>query len=101
MLLLEVSTLQGPELHLDVSALQRYMINPQRPVQLVHSYCRTCSLRFVNNFLIIERVRFASKIIFFLANVFALLRNQFSFYLMCSLHFVHNFLTDGRVRFRF
>ncbi len=32
-LLLEVSTLQGPELHLDVSALQRYMSNPQRPVQ--------------------------------------------------------------------
>jgi hypothetical protein len=32
-LLLGVSTLQGPELHLDVYALQRYMSNPQRPVQ--------------------------------------------------------------------
>jgi hypothetical protein len=32
-LLLEVSTLQGPELHLDVSALQRYMSNPQIPVE--------------------------------------------------------------------
>ncbi len=61
-LLLEVSTLQGPELHLDVSAIQRsvlllevsatglelnlevsalgrYVSNPQGPV---HTYCRTC-----------------------------------------------------------
>ncbi len=33
MLLLEVSSLQGPELHLDESAQQRYMSNPQRTVQ--------------------------------------------------------------------
>ncbi len=94
-LLLEVSTLQGPELHLDVFALQRSELllevsatgpelnldvsalrryassNPQGPV---HSYCRTCSLRFENNLLTIERVRFASKIIFLLSKVFALLR---------------------------
>ena len=88
-LLLEVSTLQGPELHLDVSALQRRVSNPQGPV---HTYCRTCSLRFVNNFLIIEPVRFTSKIVFFLAYVFASLQNQFSFYLMCSLRFENNFL---------
>ena len=67
MLLLEASTLQGPELHLDVSALQRnvlllevsatgpelnldvsalrrYVSNPQGPVR-------------------VERVRFASKIV--------------------------------------
>ncbi len=66
---------QRPELNLDVSALQRYVSNPQGPVQWVHTYCRTCSLCFVNNFLFIERVRFASKIIFFLANVLASLRN--------------------------
>ena len=69
-LLLEVSA-TGPELHLDVSALRRYVSNPQGPV---HTYCRTCSLRFENNFLTVERVRFASKIIFFLSNVFATLR---------------------------
>ena len=69
-LLLEVSA-TGPELHLDVFALQRYVSNPQGPV---HTYCRTCSLRFENNFLIFDRVCFASKIIFFLANVFASLR---------------------------
>jgi hypothetical protein len=34
-LLLEVSA-TGPELHLDVSALQRYVSNPQGPV---HTYC--------------------------------------------------------------
>ena len=60
-----------------------------------------CSLRFENNFLTDGHVRFASKIIFFPANVFALLRYQFSFYLVCSLRFENNFLTDGRVRFRF
>jgi hypothetical protein len=49
--------------------------------------CRTCSLRFENYFLIIERVRFASKIIFFLC--------------MCSLRFENNFLTIGHVRFHF
>ncbi len=36
-------------------------------------YCRRCSLRFENNLLTV-RVRFASKIIFLLSNVFALLR---------------------------
>jgi hypothetical protein len=69
-LLLEVSA-TGPELNLDVSALRRYVSNPQGPV---HTYCRTCSLHFKTNFLIIERVRFASKIIFLLSKVFALLR---------------------------
>ncbi len=34
-LLLEVSA-TGPELHLDVSALRRYVSNPQGPV---HTYC--------------------------------------------------------------
>jgi hypothetical protein len=58
-----------------------------------------CSLRFKNNFLTDGRVRFASKAIFFLANVFALLRKIFSFYLMCSLCFENNFLADGRVCF--
>ena len=70
-LLLEVSTLQGPELYLDVSALQRNVCNQQG---LVHAYCRTCSLRFENNLLTVERIRFASKIIFLLSKVFALLR---------------------------
>jgi hypothetical protein len=69
-LLLEVSA-TGPELNLDVSALRRYVSNPQLPV---HTYCRTCSLRFENNLLTVERVRFASKIIFFLSNVFATLQ---------------------------
>ena len=46
-LLREVSA-TGPELHLDVSALQRYVSNPQGPV---HTYCRTRSLRFENDFL--------------------------------------------------
>jgi hypothetical protein len=44
---------------------------PQRPMR---TYCRTCSLRFENNLLTVESVRFASKIIFLLSNVFALLR---------------------------
>jgi hypothetical protein len=57
----------GPELHLEVS-------NPQGPVP---TYCHL--LRFEYNFLIIERVRFDSKIIFFLSNVFASLRKEFSF----------------------
>ncbi len=60
-----------------------------------------CSLRFKNNLLTDGRVRFASKIIFFLSNVFALLRKQFSFHKMCSLRFENNFLTIGQVRFRF
>ncbi len=72
-LLLEVSA-TGPELNLDVSAHWRYVSNPQEPV---HTYCRTCSLRFENNLLTVESVRFASKIIFLLSNVFALLRNNF------------------------
>ncbi len=37
-------------------------------------YYRTCSLRFGNNFLTIARVRFSSKIISLLSNVFTLLR---------------------------
>ncbi len=57
-LLLEVSA-TGPELHLDMSAPQRYVSNPQGPV---HTYGT------------VERVRFASKMIFFLSNVFASLR---------------------------
>ena len=96
-LLLKVSA-TGPKLHLDVSALQRYVSNPQGPV---HTYCRTCSLRFENDFFAIERVRFASKIIFFLSNVFASLRRWFSFYLMCLLRFENNFLSVGHVRLRF
>jgi hypothetical protein len=77
-LLLEVSTLQGPELYLDVSALQRNVL-------LLLSFYLMCSLRFEKNFLTdgrvrfrfenrclnIECVRFASKIIFVLSNVFA------------------------------
>jgi hypothetical protein len=58
-------------MNLDVSALQRYVSNPQGPV---HTYCRMCSLRFENNLLTVERVRFTLKIIFLLSNVFALLR---------------------------
>ncbi len=66
----------GPELHLDVS-------NLQGPVP---TYCRMCSLCFKNNFLTVGRVcfahnflivecaRFASKLIFFLSNVFVLLQ---------------------------
>ncbi len=45
-------TPHGPELHLDVSAPQRYVLldvsNPQGPVL---TYCQTCLLRFENNFL--------------------------------------------------
>ena len=62
---------QRPELHLDVSALQKYVSNPQGAV---HIYCRTCSLRFENNLLTVGRVHFASQIIFLLSNMFALLR---------------------------
>ncbi len=36
-----------------------------------------CSLRFENNFITDGRVRFALKTIFFLANVFASLQNNF------------------------
>ncbi len=111
-LLLEV-TATGPELHLDVSALQRNLLLPevstlQGPeLYLDVSATEECAApggvytNNNNNFLIIEHVRLASKIIVFLANVFASLRYQFSFYLMCSLRFVNNFLTNGRVRFRF
>jgi hypothetical protein len=60
-----------------------------------------CSLRFENNLLTDGRVRFASKIIFFLSNVFALLQKKLSFYVMCSLRFENNFLTIGHVRFCF
>ncbi len=72
-LLLEVSTPQGPELHLDVSALQSLVLllevsNPQGPVP---TYCPTCSLRLENNFLAIYCIRFSSKIILSLSIVFA------------------------------
>ncbi len=63
-LLLEVSTPQGLELHLNVSAQQRLVLllklsTPQGPSCIwtclhyrhVPTYCRKCSLRFVNNFL--------------------------------------------------
>jgi hypothetical protein len=60
-----------------------------------------CSLRFENNLLTDRRVRFASKTIFFLSNVFASLQKLFSFYVMCFLRFENNFLTVGHVRFRF
>jgi hypothetical protein len=56
-----------------------------------------CSLRFENNLLTDGRVRFASKIIFLLSNVFASLL----FYAMCSFRFENNFLTIVHVRFRF
>jgi hypothetical protein len=65
-LLLEVSATR-PELNLDVSALQRYVSNPQGPMQWVHTYCRTCSLRFVN---------------------------KFFYYRTCSLCFENNFLSS-------
>ncbi len=55
---------QGPELNLDVSYPQ---------VLVPTAYCRSCSLCFENNFLIIEVVCFALKIIFLLFNAFALL----------------------------
>ncbi len=60
---------QRPEQNLDVSALQG----------LVHTSCRTCSLCFENNLLNVGSVHFASKILFLLSNVFALLRKKFSF----------------------
>ncbi len=91
---------QGPELHLNVSALQRPVLllevsTPQGPKLIwtcllyrvlccswrslirqgpVPTYCRTCSLRFENNFLAIYCIRFASKIILSLSIVFASLR---------------------------
>jgi hypothetical protein len=58
-------------MNLDVSAVQRYVSNPQGPV---NTYCGTCSLRFENNLLTVGCVLFASKIIFVLSNVFALLQ---------------------------
>jgi hypothetical protein len=97
-----VSTPQGPELHLDVSALQRHVLLLEVPTHwglsciwtfLIHrdllTYCWTCLLHFENNlltvgrvcfennFLIIKHVHFDLKIIFFLTNVFASLRNNF------------------------
>ncbi len=47
----------------------------------------------------VGHVRFASKIIFFLSNVFATLRKLFSCYLMYSLRFENNFLAILCVRF--
>jgi hypothetical protein len=75
-LLLEVSTLQGPELHLNVYALQSLVLllevsNPQGPVPTYSLMCLFC---FENNFLTVVCVRFTLKIIFFLSNVFASLR---------------------------
>ncbi len=86
-LLPEVSTTQGPELHLDLSALQRLVLllevstsqGPELHLDVSHpkgpvpTNYRLCSLRFENNFLTVGSVRFASKIIFLLSNMFALL----------------------------
>jgi hypothetical protein len=87
-LLLEVSTPQGPELHLNVSALQRYVLllevsttqGPELHLDVSHpkgpvpTNYRSCSLCFENNLLTVGSVRFATKIIYLLSNVFALLR---------------------------
>ncbi len=62
-LLLKVSTPQGPSC---IWTCLHYRHVP--------FYCRKCSLRFENNLLNVGHVRFASKIIFFLSNVFATLR---------------------------
>jgi hypothetical protein len=43
-------------------------------LQKIFSYCGTRLLGFVTNFLTVERVRFASTIIFLLLDVFASLR---------------------------
>ena len=72
-----------------------------------------CLLRFENNLLFIEGVRFASKIILSLSIVFASLRKiicvlsevfasllkQFSYYRTCSLRFENNFGSIECVRF--
>ena len=58
-LLLEVSA-TGPELNLDVSALRRYVSNPQGPVR-------------------VEHVRFASKIIFFCGYLYVIIYTKNSY----------------------
>ncbi len=76
-----------------------------------------CSLRFENNFLTvghvrfrlensclgIESVRFASKIICVLSNVFASFRKEYAYYRRCSLRFdiEENTTIEAFVRFRF
>jgi hypothetical protein len=50
-----------------------------------------CLLRFKNNFLSIYCVRFPSKIICLMSDVFASLWKQFSYYRTCSLRFENNF----------
>jgi hypothetical protein len=76
-----------------------------------------CSLRFENNFLTIghvrfllenscvaiERVRFDSKIICVLSNVFASFRKYFAYCRRCSLRFdiEENTIIEAFVRFRF
>ncbi len=62
-----------------------------------------CSLCFENNLLTDGRVRFASKIIFVLSNVFASFRKYFAYYRRCSLRFdiEENTIIEVFVRFRF
>jgi hypothetical protein len=58
---------------------------------------------FENDFLTVERVHFALKIIFFLSTVFASLRKQFFYYRTCSLrfHIEENTIIEAYLRFRF
>ncbi len=72
-LLLEVSTLQGPELHLDVSALQRSVLLLE--VSTLQRYVSNPQGP-VHTHCTVERVRFASKKICLLSNsnVFASLQ---------------------------
>jgi len=58
-----------------------------------------CSLRFENNLLTDGRVRFASKIISFLSNVFPSGRKIFFFSIMCLLRFENNLFTIEGLRF--
>ncbi len=62
-----------------------YVSNPQGPV---HTYCRMCLFRFINNLLTVGRVRFASKIILLLSNECVCCASKiFSFLLTCLLCF--------------
>ncbi len=54
-----------------------FLSNLFASLQKFFSYCSTCLLCFVNNFLTVERVRFDPTIIFLLSDVFASLRNNF------------------------
>jgi hypothetical protein len=67
-LLLKVSTPQGP------SCIWTCL---QLHYRHVPTYCRKCSLRFENNLLNVRHVRFASKIIFLLSNLFSCFENNF------------------------